>query len=292
MSQVPASDTLREWRESASYWKKHARNTRIMFSPLTAALVEEAGIREDQTVLDVAGGPGEPSLTIAGVVGPRGSVTCTDAVAEMVAAAESEARRRGLTNLEFRQCAAERLPFVSDSFDIVLSRLGVMFSPEPAAALREMLRVTKPGGALSLAVWGRSELNPYFYIVTRVMSRYVETPPADPAAPGAFRFAEPGDLARLLREAGAMDVRERLLEFRLEAPLSLVEFWIVRSEISGTLREKLETLPSEERIQVAQEVMTETRPFFRDGRMSFPAQAIIVSGRKPSQSKDRPGDRL
>src|SRR5437764_10882732 len=118
------SDTIREWRDSALYWEKHAPTIRVMFAPLTRALIEDACIREGQTVLDVAGGPGEPSLTIAKAVGPSGSVTCTDAVAEMVRAAEAEARRRGLTNVEFRRCTAESLPFGDDSFDAAVCRLG------------------------------------------------------------------------------------------------------------------------------------------------------------------------
>src|SRR2546423_839362 len=134
-----------EWRESAPYWKRHAPTIRAMFAPLTRALIEEAGIREGQSVLDVAGGPGEPALTIAETVGPSGSVACTDAVAEMVRAAEGEARRRGLTNVKFRQCTADSLPFDSDSFDAAVCRFGAMFFPDPLVALREMLRVTRPG---------------------------------------------------------------------------------------------------------------------------------------------------
>jgi SAM-dependent methyltransferase len=229
----------------------------------------------------VAGGPGEPSLTIAETVGPAGSVMCTDAVAEMVEAAEGEARRRGLKNVEFRQCAADALPFGSDSFDAAVSRLGVMFFPDPLKALREMLRVTKPGGTLSLAVWGRSDLNPFFHIVTGVLSRYVETPPAEPAAPGAFRFSESGTLARVLGEARSIGVRERLLNFHLEAPVSPEEFWAMRSETSGTLREKLARLSEGERLRVAQEVQKAVREFFPENSMSFPAQMIIVTGKKP-----------
>jgi len=173
MSQAQAEETLRLWREAALYWEKYAQTIRAMFAPVTRALVEEAGITRGQGVLDVAGGPGEPSLTIAEVVGSAGSVDCTDAVAEMVAAAEREARRRGMTNVKFRQCSADSLPFDSDSFDAAVSRLGVMFFPDPAAGLREMLRVVRPGGAVSLAVWGRSELNPFAHVITSVVSRHV-----------------------------------------------------------------------------------------------------------------------
>lgn len=278
---VQDNKTLHEWRTTAPFWTKHSATIRTMFAPLTEALIEDAGIGTGQTVLDVAGGAGEPSLTIAERVGPTGAVTCTDAVAEMVAAAENEARRRGLANIMFRQCVADSLPFDSNLFDAVVSRLGVMFFPDPLAALREMLRVTNPGGSLALAVWHQNELNPFTHIITDVMSRYVESPPADPDAPGAFRFAEPDKLASVLKNAGASDVRERVLRFQIEAPISPGEFWTMRSETSDTLREKLARLSAEQVLGVTQEVQEAVREYFPNNQMSFPAQMIIVTGKKP-----------
>jgi ubiquinone/menaquinone biosynthesis C-methylase UbiE len=260
MSDIQTSDILREWTESA--------------------LIEDAGIREGHTVLDVAGGPGEPSLTIAETVGPSGSVICTDAVAEMVQAAERAADGRGITNVSFRQCPAELLPFDRDSFDVVVCRLGVMFFPDPLSGLREMLRVTKPRGMLALAAWHQSELNPFCSSVSEVLSHYVETPPVDPDAPGAFRFAQPGKLASILRDAGAVDVHERILEFQIAAPISVDEFWELRSATSSTLRKKLASFPDAQVRQVAEDVKEDVRGFFPNGEMSFPAQIIIVSGQK------------
>lgn len=282
MSQVQLSDTLREWRESAKYWETHARTIRTMFAPITSAMIEEAGIIEGDAVLDVAGGPGEPSLTIAEKVGPEGFVMCTDAVAEMVAAAQAEAARRGVKNIQFQQCLADSLPFEGNSFDAAVSRLGVMFFPDPVAALREILHVVKPEGALSLAVWHESDANPFAYIVTDVVSRHTTTQPADPDAPGAFRFAEPGKLVRVLTEAGAVNVRERLLTFRIEAPVSREEFWEMRSGTSGTLREKLDAMPADLRLKIGNEVKEAVAEFFPDEQMSFPAQMLIVSGDKPN----------
>ncbi|HSD47958.1 MAG TPA: class I SAM-dependent methyltransferase [Pyrinomonadaceae bacterium] len=274
------SEVLREWAENASAWQKHSTTIRTMFTPLTEAIIEEARITAGQRILDVAGGPGEPSLTIAETVGPTGSVMCTDAVAEMVAAAEAEARRRGLTNVGFRQCVAETLPFDDNAFDAVVSRLGAMFFPDVPAALREMLRVLKPARAACFVVWGKNELNPFTYCVSNVIARYVESPPAGPDEPGnAFRFAESGKLAGLLAQAGATDVRERELNFHLEAPITAEQFWEMRSATSGTLREKLATLPEDQRRRVASEVLEGVREFFPNGQMSFPAQMLIVSGR-------------
>src|SRR5260370_20065481 len=116
MGHVKISDTLRAWRESAPYWEKHRDTIRTMFAPLTQALIEEAGIFPGQSVLDVAGGPGEPSLTIAEIVGLAGSVMCTDAVAEIVAAAESSAQPLGIKDIRCRPCTADSLPFENNSF--------------------------------------------------------------------------------------------------------------------------------------------------------------------------------
>jgi ubiquinone/menaquinone biosynthesis C-methylase UbiE len=198
----------------------------------------------------------------------------------MVAAAENAANRLGIRNICFRQCAADVLPFENNSFDVVVSRLGAMFFPEPLRALREILRVARPGGTLSFAVWHKGELNPFAYRVTEVMNRYIEIIPADAEAPGAFRFAEPGKLASVLTEAGANDVHERMLEFRIEAPISPHEFWVMRSETSDTLREKLSQLTAEQELRVTSDVEESVREFFPHAEMSFPAQMIIVTGTK------------
>ena len=275
-------EVLREWRESAFYWHKHADTIRTMFGPITQALIEDADIVEGDAVLDVAGGAGEPSLTIAETVGPTGSVIYTDVTAEMVAAAQNEAQRHGVTNIVFRQCAADSLPFENNSFDAVVCRLGIMFFPDPLAGLREMLRVTKREGVLSLAVWDKGELNPFSYLITDVLARHFgPATPADPNAPGAFRFAEHGSLAQILGEAEAVDVSERVLKFQIAAPISSEHFWELRSETSGTLRQKLATLSPVQVDLVAQEAQEAVRQYFSNNQMSIPAQMIIVTGRKP-----------
>lgn len=282
MTQVDTTSSIREWRESAKYWAKHCDTIREMFMPLTHALIKDAQIVEGQSVLDVAGGPGEPSLTIAETVGPTGSVTCTDAVAEMVETARSEAVKRGISNIEFRQCTAHSLPFADNSFGVAVCRLGAMFFPDALADLREILRVVKPGGALAFVVWYKSEFNPFTYVVTDVVDAHVESPTPDPNAFSAFRFAELGKLAGILKEAGAIDVRERVFKFDIAAPISPKEFWEMRSGTSDTLRTKLATLSDGERQQIAAEVSQAVAEFFPNNQMRFPAQMIIVSGKKPT----------
>src|SRR5262249_31313876 len=123
-------------------------------------------------------------------------------------------------------------------FHAVTSRFGVMFLPSPVDAVREMLRVLKPGRKLALAVWYLAERNPFHYTLSQVIERYVESPPAARDAPDTFRFARPGKLRGVLAEAGTVDPSERLLQFTVQAPISVEDFWNLRCEMSEKLREK------------------------------------------------------
>ena len=277
MASNDKKDVLREWRESAPYWAKHAAMVRAMFAPITNALIEAAAIEEGDSVLDVAGGSGEPSITIAEELGS--SVVFTDPIAEMVAASRSQTRLRQITNIEFAQSAAEALPFRTSTFDVVVCRLGIMLFPEPAASVLEMLRVVRRDGRLAFAVWSKRSSNPFFHVVADIVSRYIESPPEDPGAPGAFRFAERGKLAELLTNAGAIDVTERLLDFTIDVPLTPKQFWEVRTELSDTLRAKVSALRPDQVAQMAREVEEAGRAFYEAGRMRFPAEVLIVSGR-------------
>jgi SAM-dependent methyltransferase len=105
-----------------------------------------------------------------------------------------EAARRAADYLEFRNAqfdvaSADHLPFPADTLDAVVSRFGVMFFPSPVDAVREMLRVLKPGRKLALAAWHFAERNPFFYTLQRVVERYVDWPSPAPDAADPFRFA-------------------------------------------------------------------------------------------------------
>src|SRR2546428_12358519 len=142
-------EVISRWGETAPYWEKHRAIIREMFAPVTQALIEHAQITKRSTVLDVATGPGEPALTVAELVGTEGKVLGIDAVPEMVEAARREAQRRKSRNVNFAVALADFLPFPANSFDAVVSRFGVMFFQSPVGAVREMLRVVKPGGRVS-----------------------------------------------------------------------------------------------------------------------------------------------
>jgi ubiquinone/menaquinone biosynthesis C-methylase UbiE len=277
-------NALDAWQISARYWDKHRALIEQMFAPLTSGLVEDAGIAIGKHVLDIGGGSGEPSLTISGVVGPTGSVMYTDPVAGMVEGARAEACRRGLANIRFTQCSADDLPFADCTFDLAVGRLSAMFFVDPESAVREALRVIIQDGCVSFVVWGPKEENPFFSTITDVIDRFMETPRQNRDAADAFRFAVSSKLAGILKKAGAKNVTERQLDFQIEAPISFEQFWQLRSEMSETLRETMAGLTAAQLLALKQAVADAARRYFVGGRMSFPAEALIVSGRKRSVS--------
>jgi SAM-dependent methyltransferase len=251
-----------------------------MFAPVTQALIEDARIDNGLAVLDVATGPGEPALGIAAVVGPGGRIVGIDPIPEMVAAARRSANRSGFPNTQFEVAFADDLPFAADSFDAVVSRFGIMFAPSPGDAVREMLRVLKPGRKLALAVWHVAESNPFFHALSRVIAQYLDSPPPQPDAPDAFRFAASGKLRKILSDAGAIGSSERLLRFTIEAQLSAEEFWALRTEMSDSLRQKIASLSPEQLREAKREVLEAMGEYSTTHGMSFPGEVLIVSATK------------
>ena len=198
----------------------------------------------------------------------------------MIEAAIQEATRRRMSNVRFEVAAAEHLPFASNFFDAVVSRFGVMFFPDPLLGIREMLRVLKPDRRFAFAVWHAAEGNPFHTVVNDTLERYIESTPAAPDAPGGYRFAEPGKLLRLLKEAEVQHPTERLLRFHTQAPISIEQYWDLRIELSDTLRAKVAKLAPNQVAQAKRDVINEAKTFWVEGAMNFPSEVLIVSGRK------------
>src|ERR671916_108381 len=115
--------------------------------PLAAEFADACGVGPGQRVLDVGCGPGALTAELVRRVGSQ-AVTAVDPSEPFVAAA----RERHPT-VEVLQASAESLPFEDGVFDVALAQLVVHFMADPVAGLREMARVTHPGGVVAACVW-------------------------------------------------------------------------------------------------------------------------------------------
>jgi SAM-dependent methyltransferase len=169
-----------------------------------AALLEMASPAPGEQVLDIACGTGLVSFAAACAVGRRGQVVGIDLSERMVDAAERRASDRKLSNCGFSRMDAETLAFPDASFDVVLCALGLMYMPDPQQALREMRRVLRPGGRVSLAVWGdRSKCG------WSALFPIVDAEVASEVCPLFFGLGQQDTLARLCADANFEAVRYR-----------------------------------------------------------------------------------
>src|SRR5437763_16946886 len=95
---------------------------------VTQRLARHARILPGMQVLDLASGTGDPAISLARLVGPKGKVTATDLSAGMVDVARVNASRSGVVNIDFRQADMQVLPFADSSFDAVTSKIGIMYA--------------------------------------------------------------------------------------------------------------------------------------------------------------------
>ncbi|HEU4928946.1 MAG TPA: methyltransferase domain-containing protein, partial [Candidatus Krumholzibacteria bacterium] len=142
------------WDRAASYYEQSWSR---QLAPAQELLLKMAALKPGERVLDIACGTGLVTFRAAAEVGPSGEVVGTDISDAMTEACRASAAERGVTQARFERMEAEKLALPDASFDVVLCALGMMYVTDFAGSIREMLRVTKPGGRAVSAVWGKRD---------------------------------------------------------------------------------------------------------------------------------------
>jgi SAM-dependent methyltransferase len=267
-----------EWIDdaTAAAWAKwHDKSVRF-WSEFTDEMLAVAQLAPGHRVLDLASGTGDPALTIAGRVGNAGHVVISDLSPQMLDIARANAARAGLHNLSFDVVDAHRLPYDDATFDRVTCRLGVMFFWDCVRALREVRRVLKPGGVVSLIAWGPSEQNEYMRAGMDPFKRRNPPPAPPPGAPAPYRFGTPGSLSSELRAAGFSTVQEAMRNVRMIWPGTAEELWTRLYEISAPMRPYFNSFAPEVRAEAVREAIAALGKYF-DSREVVTHAAIVVA---------------
>jgi SAM-dependent methyltransferase len=180
----------------AAAWIERLDTLERGLAGINDALMAFAALKRGMTVLDIGCGPGTTTEQIAAVTGGR--TVGLDISKPLIDAAK--ARSRGTT--EFIEADATDYPFRPE-FDLVFSRLGLMFFADPVASFANLRRALRPGGRLASLVWAPMEEIPYLIEpldAVRDLLPPVELPPPD--APGGYALADSARTRRILEQSG------------------------------------------------------------------------------------------
>lgn len=260
-------------------WRRGAAVRGQAFGAATELMLDLAGLTAGSRVLDVAAGTGEQTLAAARRVGPSGQVLATDISVSMLTIAAEEAKKAGLTNVETRVMDAQRLDVESESFDAVISRMGVMLVPDHQAALAEMRRVLKPGGRLAVIVWSTPERNLYVLLPSLIARRHANLPPLASGQEGMFSLGPPGLLERVLVEIGFRDVTVQAVPAPRRFPSlpAMIEFLVGSSPL---LREPIAVLDEGGKATMLAEIEDTMRQFEEADGVEITGEVLVGAGTK------------
>lgn len=255
MDKVEAKGKQHEsWTLVAPGWGKYDPLMRTWAAPVTERMIALAAIREGSRVLDIACGAGEPALTVAEKVGPKGSVLATDFVEEMVGFARSKAKARALSNIEFRCVDGEVIDAPAGSFDAVTMRWGLMFMPDPVACMRRVHAALRPGGKAVVCCWTEAANNPFVTVPLGVLKRHMVVPEPPAGAPGIFALASPDRLRAVFAEAGFHDVAIEQVTIPMADFATGAEYDVFIRELAGPVASLFVQLPADVQARVKQEI--------------------------------------
>jgi cyclopropane fatty-acyl-phospholipid synthase-like methyltransferase len=271
--------TRQQWQNAAPAWYRWTPTLQAWLGPVTEAMLHQARLEPGDRVLDLAAGAGEPSLSAAEKVGPSGHVLATDISSNILEFAARTARERGLTNFETRVMDGEKPDVPDNTFDAVLSRLGLIYFPDRKGALRAAHRVLKDGGRVVLASFSTPDQNRFFSIPISIIRRRAQLAAPAPGLPGPFSLGSPGVMEDMLRDAGFTEVAAQAVRtpLRLASAAECVRF---ERESFGALQQMLAGLPAAEQEAAWKEIEDELSAFESNAGFEAPAELIVGAATK------------
>jgi SAM-dependent methyltransferase len=273
------SGTREQWQNAAAAWHRWGPQLEAWLGPATELMLDLARVGPGSHVLDVAAGSGGQTLAAARRAGPEGAVLATDISPAILEYAAGEARRAGLANVATREMDGEHMQVQPESFDAVISRVGLIYFPDQQAALKGMRDALRTGGRVAAIVYSTPDRNRFFSIPVSIIRRRANLPAPAPGQPGPFSLGAPGVLQKVLEQAGFHDVDVRAVDapLRLTSAAECLHF---EQESFGALHQMLSGLDPAGRDAAWAEIHTELSQFEGKDGFTGPCELLVAVGTK------------
>jgi SAM-dependent methyltransferase len=273
----------RYWNEVAGpRWVGRAGAQEARNVEVAALLLDEARPQPGERVLDIGCGTGATAIPFAAAVGAGGSVTGLDISAPMLAQARTNIAAAGAANIALVEADAQVHRFAPDSFDLLISRFGVMFFADPTAAFTNLAGGLRAGGRLCMAVWAGMADNVHWQIPFDIAVRHLGKPaPADPREPGPMAFRDPAYLRTILERAGfaAIDIAPRPFRIAGKDAASEAEHAAMFGPTWRLMEEK--QAPETARRAIVGEIAAAVAPYMTAQGLRLPGTVLIAKATRP-----------
>jgi SAM-dependent methyltransferase len=272
------ADQIAYWNgPGGQRWADRQQAQDVLLAPIADALIDRARPMPGERIIDVGCGSGATTIAFAQKVSPSGHVLGVDVSGPMLARARQSAPR-GLP-INFELADATVFPFDPKSFDLLVSRFGVMFFAEPARSFANLRKALRSSGRLAFACWREPRENPFFMLPLQAVYKHApKLPQQGPEDPGPFSFASEARVNRILGEAGFTGIEMEPCNFALDMAIGRGLDVAVQSALEiGPSARALAEQPAEVVAAAAQSIREAFAPHVRGQTVALPASIWIVT---------------
>lgn len=279
MKTMPPTDATQ-----AALWNGHAGHAWVdtqavldaMFQPFEDQLVAAVSAHGAQCVLDVGCGTGSTTLAVSRRIGAAGQCIGVDISEPMLRRANARAAREA-ASVRFICADAQTHAFEPAAFDMIVSRLGVMFFNDPVAAFTNLRLAASEGAALWFIAWRSGTDNPFMTAAERAAAPLLPNlPPREPGAPGQFAFADRERVANILAASGWTDIDIQPADFACTLPERELTPYLSRL---GPVGLALQEVDAQTRERAVDAMRAAFEPYVQGTEVRFTAACWIARAR-------------
>jgi SAM-dependent methyltransferase len=272
------ADQIAYWNgPGGQHWTDRQQTQDILLAPVSDILIDRAKVKSGERVIDVGCGCGATTTALAQKVGSTGHVLGVDISAPML----NRARQVAPGNLPVDFVLADATVYAFDpaSFDLLVSRFGVMFFAQPALSFGNMRKALRPSGRLTFACWREPRDNPWLLTPLQAVYKHVpKLPQLGPEDPGPFSFASEQRVHRILTEAGFAGIAMEPCNLSLDVAVGRGLDAAVEAALEiGPASRALQGQPSHIRAAAANSIREVLAPYARGQTVLLGASIWIVT---------------